>query len=423
MTENSAEILGVFLSRLQLATGLGMSFNGQRDIYTALGYPKEIEYKDYLERYKRQEIAQAIIDRPIRASWDGEISVLSNDKTDKLQNGWIDLEKSLNLKENLMTLDRLTGLGHYGILFLGFADVQQASHLKTPVNNGSKLLFVRPFSESTAKIQELVKSTSDKRFGKPEHYQISFTTGESVLVHHSRVIHIVDNSLETTNEGKPRLEAVYNRLMDLEKIVGGDAEMFWRGARPGYSGKVDKDFAMTDTAKTDLQKQVNEYENDLIRILINEGVDLKALTQQVADPTNHVDVQIQMISSQTGIPKRILTGSEIGQLSSTQDLANWLSFIKTRREQFNEPKILRPFIEKCQQYKVLPAGDFAVKFSDLFSNSLKQTVEIGNMRATAIKSYLTAPGAEIVLPPHEFLKYALGFTDEEIINIEESKKP
>jgi hypothetical protein len=128
----------------------------------------------------------------------------------------------------------------------------------------------------------------------------------SITVHYSRVVHIVDDIVESEIEGSPRLEAVFNRLMDLEKLVGGDAEMFWRGARPGYSGVAGKDYQVTDATMTDLKDQVDEFEHNLRRILISEGIDLKALAQQIADPATHVDVQIQMIAAATGIPKRVL---------------------------------------------------------------------------------------------------------------------
>ena len=112
------------------------------------------------------------------------------------------------------------------------------------------------------------------------------------------------------------LEAIFNRMEDIEKLVGGDAEMFWKGARPGFQGMVDKDFEFDDALKEDLMNQVFEYENDLKRILINKGVDLKLLAQQISDPANHMDVQLICVSAVTGIPKRMLSGSERGELAS-----------------------------------------------------------------------------------------------------------
>jgi len=142
-------------------------------------------------------------------------------------------------------------------------------------------------------------------------------------------------------------------LFDLEKLVGGSAEMFWRGARPGYKGKVDKEYTLTSDEEEDFQDQLDEYEHNLRRFLISRGIDISALETQVSDPSKHVDVQIQMISAQTGIPKRILTGSERGELASTQDITSWYSLIQGRRENYVAGNILRPFNVKVLAFSLL----------------------------------------------------------------------
>jgi len=202
----------------------------------------------------------------------------------------------------------------------------------------------------------------------------------------------------------------------LEKIVGGDAEMYWRGARPGYQGKVDPNYQMTSQTKIDLEDQISEYENMLRRIFVNEGVDLKELAQQIADPMNHVSVQIQMISAVTGIPQRVLTGSERGELASTQDTGEWKTYVQARREDHAEPKILRPFVDRLIELGILPKPevDYKVDWLDLFSISEKERVEIGKSRANALREYTTNPMAQSVIPPDAFFEFFLGLTTGQI---------
>ena len=205
--------------------------------------------------------------------------------------------------------------------------------------------------------------------------------------------------------------------MDLEKLTGGSAEMFWRGARPGYQGRLDEGFTMTTEMLTDLQEQIDEYEHNLRRILINEGLDMKALATQVSDPTQHVDVQIQMISAITGIPKRILTGSERGELASTQDRESWSGLIQFRREEFVEPLIVRPFIDRCVQYGVLPVATdegYTMVWDDPFALSSLEKAEVGRTRAAAMKEYASMPAAEAIIPPNAFLELFLGFSADQI---------
>lgn len=413
-------------NRLALGAYFGKQYGTDRDLYEALGYPSSILYKDYQAKYNRQDMAKAIIDRPVKVTWNGDITVVEveDDKESQLEKAWKDLNKQLGLKSRFVRLDKLAGIGEYGVLLLGLDDVQKKEDFKEAVKSGArKLHYVKPLGQGSAKISTWEKDASNPRYGLPVLYDVTITSDadatvdQSMKVHYTRVIHVTDDILESEVEGAPRLEVVYNRLMDLEKLVGGDAEMFWRGARPGYQGKMDPDYQMTPATKQDLQEQIDEFEHNMRRILINEGVDLKALEQQLADPKNHVDVQIQMISAVTGIPKRILTGSERGELSSKEDKSEWMAYVQNRRDDYAEPRILRPFINLCIKYKILPKAKddtYMIVWSDLFALSEKERISIGKDRSTALKEYTANPMAEYIIPPDAFLEFFLGLSDDQI---------
>jgi hypothetical protein len=422
------QTLSTLVTRAQLATRLGSQYDGNRDVYQALGYKKTLVYADFYTQYERQDIAKAIINRPVQATWSGDIKVLQADDEEEteFEKAWTKLWKSLQLKTKFIRLDKLSRIGRYGVLLLGLDDVSNVQGWKTPVKKGKrKLLYVKPLSEGSIVINQFNKDTSSERFGKPDIYSITVklddNSSQVLEVHYSRLIHVAGELLESEIYGEPALKAVFNRLQDLEKLVGASAEMFWRGARPGYKGTVDKDFTLTPTAKEDLQAQLDEYENNLRRFLINEGVDIEALTSQVADPRYHVDVQLQMISAETGIPKRILVGSERGELASTTDQGAWYESIKSRREDYVEPQILTPFIDYCIEYGILPTpaedAPYKVFWPDIFSPSEKDRAEIGKTRAAALMSYMNNPAAEIIIPPEAFIEYMLGLEDEDIEHV------
>lgn len=424
------KVYSALASRAQLMSRLGQQYGGDRDIYQALGYSTVLKYEDYAAQYSRQDMARAVIDRPAKTTWQGLILVVESDDDEEtaLEKEWKALYKDLGLASIFLRLDKLTGIGCYGALLLGLDDVQTSNDLARPVNPGQrKLLYVKPLGEGSATINTWNRNTSDKRFGQPETYTITISsaneTTTTATVHWSRIIHTVDGLLESEIEGTPRLKAIFNRLKDLEKIVGASAEMFWRGGRPGYQGKLDKDYQMTTETKADLKDQIDEYENNLRRILVNEGVELSALESQISDPSNHVDIQIQMISSETGIPKRILTGSERGELASTQDMDMWFSLITDRRINFAEPNVLRPFIDRCIEYKILssPKEKYNVVWSDLFALSKKEQAEIGKTRGTALKDYSLAALQGVDLPEKALYRHILVLDDDEIELIEQEK--
>jgi len=413
-------------ARNAFAAKVGMDmFNGDRNLYSALGYPQDLKFEDYLARYMRQDIAQAIIDRPVNATWQGVLELIETDDAEEtpFEKAWRDLNYKFKLKGVLQRADRLTGLGEYGVLLLGLDDVKKIDDFANPVSTKTarKLLYIKPFSMQTAKIDTYVSEPSDPRYGYPLMYNVEVAdvaSGASQLVriHHSRIIHIVDNSLESEIKGTPRLQAVFNRLYDVEKVVGGSAEMFWRGARPGYKVKVDDDYTMTPDAKETLQADIEEYENNLRRFLINEGVTLEGMEAQVEDPKNHLDVQLTLISAVTGIPKRILSGSERGELSSAQDVGEWKTYVKSRRESQVEPQIIRPLVDRLIDLKILPTpkDEYHIDWEDLFATSEQARVEMGKARANALREYTYNPLAAAIVPPDGFLEEFLGFDRKKI---------
>ena len=128
--------------RAQLSNQLGMqTYGGDRNIYQALGYLLEIKYTDYLGRYQRQDISKAIIDRPIRVTWKGDVQVIDNNKNEALEKAWKQLNKDLKLKQRLIRLDKLTCIGSYGVLLLGLNDVQNKEEFIKPVNGTNNKLL------------------------------------------------------------------------------------------------------------------------------------------------------------------------------------------------------------------------------------------------------------------------------------------
>lgn len=413
------------VSRANLAARLGQQYGGDRDIYQALGYKLQLQYADYLSQYTRQDIAKAIIDRPVKATWQGQLELVESEDAEKttFEKAWTELNKTFKLRSLLARADRLTGIGKYGVILFGLDDVKEVIDFRKPIRPGKRVLkYLKPFGEGSAKISTYESDPSNERYGMPLFYDIMVSDVENfssitVQVHHSRILHILEDHLESEVYGIPKLEAVFNRLYDLEKIVGGDAEMFWRGARPGFQGKLDPDFTLTETTKKELLEQVDEYEHNLRRILINEGIDLKELAQQIADPKNHADIVFTCISAVTGIPKRILSGSERGELSSGQDAVEWKTYVQSRREDHAEPHIIYPFISKLIELKVLPepeSGGYMVDWLDLFSISEKERVDIGKSRSNSIREYTTNPIAQAILPPDAFFEFCLGLTQPQI---------
>ncbi len=422
------QVLSELVNRVQLGAKMGISHDGARNLYDSLGYPDSIAYTDYVSRFKRQDIAAAVIDRPIKVTWRGPLVLLQSDddKDTAFEKAWKELEARLKLKNKFIQLDKQASLGRYAVLMLGFGVNAPEKHAQ-PLTKGEKLEYVRVFSEQRAPIITFETDTKDPRYGLPKLYELTIqdegqkaTMVTTIKVHYSRVLHVAYDCVEGEVFGTPQLEKVYNRLMDIEKLSGGSAEMYWRGARPGFGAKIDKDYSMSKETEDDLMRRIDEYEHNLRRILMTEGIDMQTLQTQVSDPSNHLDIQVQLISAATGIPKRILTGTERGELASTQDTEHWYSMIDARRGEMIEPNIIYPFVRIMQSQGILPkTEDYSVRWQDLYATSDKDKADVGKVRADALKAYASEPMTQAIVPPLAFFEYFLGLSADEIELINE----
>jgi len=417
-------------NRFKLANLLGMSFDGKRDLYQALGYNRDIGYEDFLAVFKRQDIAEAVISRPVKATWTGPLKVIESNNPNEtaFEKAFEELEKKLKLKTKFIRLDKLTGLGRYGALLLGFNDITNNEDWQLPVKSGKReLLYVKPLGESSAVIATWETDIANERYGLPLTYNVTLkepssmgirsqVSTSSLMVHYTRILHVVEGQLENEVEGTPRLEVVYNRLQDFDKVIGGAAEMFWRGARPPTAGKVDNDYNLSSTEEAATLDQFDELEHGLRRFLILRGITLHETQQQISEPSKVVDVLIQMISTTTTIPKRILTGSERGELASGQDADEWDGYVTNRRTEFVEPEIIRPFVDRMIEVGVLPkpVDGYSVEWQDLYAESEDAKVTIGAKRAAALRDYFANPEASEVVVPKAFCSYFLGLDDDAI---------
>lgn len=414
--------LSAVTARAAIAARMGKSFGTDRDLYEALGYDKNPVYADYMGRYTRQDIARAVVDAPVRACWRMLPRVTeSQDDETEFEEKWLATVDRVRVYHHLTRVDRLAGIGNYAVLFLGFDDGKELSE---PVTSAGELLYLMPYSQTNATVATWVVDVNEARYGLPETYTVTMKKGASTtlsqVVHHSRIVHVAEDLLEDNVEGLPRLQAVFNRLEDLERVVGGSAEMFWRGAFPGYGFKADEGFTLGAQAMTELQDEIEEYMHGLKRYIRLRGISVEDLAMQVADPSDHADVIITLIACAVRIPKRILLGSERGELASSMDERNWIETIDARRVNYCEPVILRAVVDRLVLAGALPApGDrYVVEWPDLTAPGDKEVADVGAVRSKALKDYVDGIGADAIVPPEVFLRKVLGFSDEDVEKIE-----
>jgi hypothetical protein len=355
--------MGTIMNRLRLASG--MTFDGIRDLYKALGYKRDLQYRDYELRYRRGDVSTRFVEIHPKATWASGCEILENQDPKKItefEQAFIDLDNKVHFWNAFLRADILAGLEEYAVLVIG-APGDPAK----PIPDGSGSIdgigYLMPYRKSNALIHSVVSDIRNPRFGQAELYQISYkpegvisadTQSVNRLVHWTRVVHVADNLLESNISGVPRLENIWNRLDDLDKIVGGGAEAFWKTVYQGMQLDVDKEMDLDEDAKRELSAQIDEFEANMRRVFRTRGVKANPLGVNAVDFYSQMSAVIDIMCAAKGIPKRIFMGSERGELASAQDKATWDDEIDDRRSQFAWPSVVKPFVDRLIEHNYVP---------------------------------------------------------------------
>lgn len=415
-------------ARNMMSHRLGLSYkNDARDTYKALGYPKELLFEHYWAFYTREHIAKRVVDAFPNACWQKPPEIVEIDTKEgedtEFEKQWKVLVDEKKVWHYMVRIDRLSGIGDFGVLLLGF---DGEGELKEEITSARKLLYIRPYKQDNVTIELFNDDVASERYGLPEIYTLNITntTGgrNTTRVHWTRIIHIADELMEDDIFGTPRMMNVYNLIAGLHLVAGGSGEMFWRGAFPGLAFILDKDAEIDPGQSTDdLNTQVNNYIHDLNRTMKLQGMKIQNLAPQVADPSKHVEVLITLIAGAREIPKRILVGAERGELGGDRDENAFNKKVIERQTNYCAPMMVRQFIDRLIDFRILtkPKSGYEVKFSDVTVPTEEEAAKVGKTKAETIAAYGNSLGAQEVIPPEIFLKEVMGLDDEVIERIKE----
>lgn len=380
------EALGAVANRLNFAQTHGRSFYDQalgtykRNLYEAAGYDEELDANKYWDRYRRNGVARRLVNALPNATWRAGAELIEDDDPGietAFELAWMGLEQRLNVWDRIRKADTLAQLGSYSVVLIGAGGALNEPLPRAP-SSGGTIPYLKPYSERHVTIDEkdLVGypfngATDDPRFGQPELYTIRIgatassssgskgrssgtSSGKERKVHWTRVLHVADEALEDDLYGETRLASVWNWMDDLEKVAASGSEAFWRRVIPDVIASLEPGVIMDATAEADVETEIDNLVHGLRRWARIQGVKLDQLgTGEVADFSNPIDALIGLIVAGYGIPKRILMGSERGELASQQDRSNWDQQVRDRRGQFGEA-VVEQLVNRLVQYGYLP---------------------------------------------------------------------
>lgn len=310
--------------------------------------------------------------------------------------------------------DRLSRKHRCGGLLLGVADGKAADEPMGRTRLGPKgLLFLRPGSEVEFEPQDF-ETGMTARNGWPNAYkvQVGDPDGDAgtteVVVHHSRVLHAADNLGASQVFGHPAMEPVFSRLLDLRKVLGSSAEMFYKGAFPGIAFQTLAELAgRTSMDKASLQEEWSKYQQGIQRFLALDGLEAVTLKSNIVDPTNFAMLQVQMIAADIDTPVKVLLGVQSGQMAGQDDMGQWQAKVVGRQTDLLSPR----YVELGD--RLVAAGvcrpnkkPLKVWWPEVNLQSPKDQADTAVKLTQALLQFVTS-GAELIFPQEYFLSEVL----------------
>ena len=445
--------------RNRIGSMLGMSHDGKRDLYDIYGYPKTLAGTDGFEsmyRYSRREgIANRLTWGVAKTCWrDGfDVYASSEDDAEKILEDELNKLFKAGLNKKIEAADILNRIGRMAVLFVGVPDNQEPDQplgrvVGNPDNFIENLYFI-PYGYDGVTITQQVSDVTDPRFGLPEFYtlqKLNLSDNEkdnntkSIRAHWSRVIHLNENALDSDIEGMGALEPIFNRILDLDKTLGGSAEAYFRNAKGKIAYEIEKDFAaglLTDpAAKAAFQDGAEKFTNEMQDHTVAAGSKVKTLPTPHASPLDTAKVSLWAIAGYSGYPLRILTGEGAGQLAGSEDQLAVNQITRDRQRTVCAPWVCRLFeiLQQAGMLKALPE-DYEIRFPVQEAATEKQKADNGDKKAATIlkivqaksqlggegidlKSAFTACGAEDVTVEEPEIDDLESPDDDEIIDDE-----
>jgi hypothetical protein len=426
-------VANLVVSRINLLKDLT---DPRRNYEAEFGHPEESTAELYGRLYENDPYANRVVSVFPDECWSEPPEIYDSEKPGQtpFEARLADVDFKVGLLSALHQADVRCGIGRFGVIFYGLNDGKSPDR---PVLTNEGVLrsnakplalnFVRVFDERVVSVASRVKDVASPRYGQPEYYNITFAsvpdggeisgaTGKQTKVHWSRVQHIVDNAAPGELYGLPRQKPVLPRLLDLRKVLGSSAEMFYRGAMPGWAFETLPELAAESDMDLDsVREQYELWSNGLQRYLALDGVTAKSLAPQVASPKDHVTVQVNALCVALKIPIRVFAGSESGERASGQDAVTWNRRLAFRQRMHVTTNIINPCVARLVAYGVLPKPQndrWFADWGDLNALGEKDKADVFLKRTQALLQYCTS-GAETVMSVKHFLTLFGGLTREQ----------
>lgn len=371
------------------------------NIFYDFGYPTELTFQNFWNMYRRFGIARNGVDLPVDASWMTQPEIKGSLQFD---NELKKLTDRINLYHRIRGLDMRQRVGRYAGVFMRVRDgLTPDQPLDKMLPGSGALVSMIPLNEGQLEVLTVNNDPMSDDYGMPTLYQFNGSAAGnrndkmavSFTIHPSRLIIAAEGADDGSIYGIPALEAGYNSLMDLRKIIGAGGEGFYKNAAQTVVFNL-KDAASAKQNEALLTKFNENYDefarNRARRAMWTPGLEANALTSTLANPQEFFMSALNDFAASVKIPATILIGQQTGRLASSEDSRSFLSMINSRRENFCT-EMIYSVVDWCIKNGILPASDYEVEWDDLLALSDNEKLDNAAKMAEINKSQFASGGS------------------------------
>jgi hypothetical protein len=317
--------------------------NAKHDHNKDFGYPDHIDFDAAYQRYSRNGIAFAGVEKTILKTWQDNPELWEN-KDAKETYAESEIRQKfddLRLWQKLAEADRRSMVGGYSGLILRYADDKRFLEPVDTVPGGlDGLVDIIPAWAGQLTVSSWDTDERSPTYGEPTMFGFNESAvgdnddrqakNRSFELHPDRVLIW---SKDGTIHNRSILEPGFNNLIDMEKISGAGGEGFWKNAKSAPVMETDADVSIADMAKgmgvgvdemaDKMNEQVEDFNKGFDAMLMLQGMKAKTLGVTLPQPEEFFNVALQCFAASIGIPLKVLVGSQSGERASTEDADEW----------------------------------------------------------------------------------------------------
>jgi hypothetical protein len=423
--------LQIFTNALisRFASSFGTLDTKHQQAWADFGYSDTLTFDMQWSMYRRFGIAKAGIMRPVEKSWQTMPAILEAGDPHE-QTEW---EKSFELfAKNIYMWNRLRGVdyrnrvGRYAGLIMIVRDGKTLSQPMDRIRPEQFSKFI-PVFEGQLFVKDWNQDQTSDAYSEPSMYQFQETAAgdrdpnsvRAVDVHPSRVVIWAEGADDGSIYGVPALEAGFNDLQTMEKIIGAGGEGFWKNSRGSLHIDIDKDANLQQLAQalgTDmtglpdaLEDQIDAFAKGYDKQLLTQAMTSNSTSISMGDPEKPFQVALQDFAASISIPSTILVGMQTGRLASGEDTVEWAQTNMSRRENFLIPQI-ELTVHRLMEIGAIERKDFVVGWESLLEPT--QSDRLGNGEKMS-KINAAGLGAGVIPFSSDEIREASGFEAEE----------